>query len=494
MKDWIMCLPYWIHYPRSVMRNLYNYLSAGGTTKIMLTFIVLLLALHSPAYSQSNNDQQWWFNVELIVFKRTLLPTHGENFEQAQFELKTSNANDLLYLAALKQASEHLSLSSALPMCNPKPDSDSRFGVTFNFEYSPETTYTPVDVVTTSHIQTAPVSAIVSSADDEQTSEIDNVVVSLSKSNQSMIKALIAPFVIENTANKGEIENVIGTLTNLAEQHENLESIAEQDRFTSLNSQIMILSQQLQQNKGNISQLSCLQTEPQQAELKQFALAKIGPQIFSKSSHFAGTSQLISAQETVMQDYAKKVFRQRDIQPLLYTAWRQKVEFGIENAEFYRVLAGNKLETSHKLDYETWHEQYRPKEINDPQDDESIFFDDLRKALESNDSIDWLTIESLGEKGDDTPFMALQKYELEGQLKVYLDYVNQVPYLHIDSEFMHYRLVLDDEGSSFLESFPLKQKRRVISKQIHYFDHPAFGLIVRLERFTPPLVDDGLIE
>ena len=38
-----------------------------------------------------------------------------------------------------------------------------------------------------------------------------------------------------------------------------------------------------------------------------------------------------------------------------------------------------------------------------------------------------------------------------------------------------------------LVSIPLAEQRRVISKQLHYFDHPLYGFIVQIRRYERPL-------
>ena len=46
---------------------------------------------------------------------------------------------------------------------------------------------------------------------------------------------------------------------------------------------------------------------------------------------------------------------------------------------------------------------------------------------------------------------------------------------------------------NYLQSAQFNQLRRVISKQVHYFDHPLFGMIVRINRYRWPEEpnDDG---
>ena len=106
-----------------------------------------------------------------------------------------------------------------------------------------------------------------------------------------------------------------------------------------------------------------------------------------------------------------------------------------------------------------------------------------------------------------------QLWKIDGQIKVYLKYVGRVPYLHIDSNLDYRRplpikdnvskLLSSQEDSTnkivdqvipqqgyYLQSANFNQLRRVISKQVHYFDHPLFGMIVRLHRFDWPIEEE----
>lgn len=125
-------------------------------------------------------------------------------------------------------------------------------------------------------------------------------------------------------------------------------------------------------------------------------------------------------------------------------------------------------------------------------------------------------------------------WQLDGNVKVFLKYINRVPYLHIDSNLFYRQPIplselmdIDEtslansafadsafadsafENSTFanstfenssedgrlnsetlpkykLASVPFSEQRRVISKQLHYFDHPLFGMIIELRRYQPP--------
>lgn len=93
------------------------------------------------------------------------------------------------------------------------------------------------------------------------------------------------------------------------------------------------------------------------------------------------------------------------------------------------------------------------------------------------------------------------EWQIDGWFKVYLQYVDRTPYLHIESELDYAEentVVVVDNGQQALSQiqqpqftlYPFKQLRRVISKQTHYFDHPLFGMITQIRRFTPPVVED----
>lgn len=113
-------------------------------------------------------------------------------------------------------------------------------------------------------------------------------------------------------------------------------------------------------------------------------------------------------------------------------------------------------------------------------------------------------------------------WEIDGRMKVFLKYINRVPYLHIDSELFYRHPVPETflsagidtptiaEGNTQentqenaelsptepqqlayqLVSIPLAEQRRVISKQLHYFDHPLFGFIVQIRRYKRPIAED----
>ena len=87
-----------------------------------------------------------------------------------------------------------------------------------------------------------------------------------------------------------------------------------------------------------------------------------------------------------------------------------------------------------------------------------------------------------------------QNWTLEGFLKVEVDF-----YLHItaDINVMNMSLAqlatqqllpVDAEQDAIqLKTINLKQDRRVRSKEIHYFDHPYMGMIIRILPYKKPI-------
>ncbi len=70
-----------------------------------------------------------------------------------------------------------------------------------------------------------------------------------------------------------------------------------------------------------------------------------------------------------------------------------------------------------------------------------------------------------------------QPWEIDGFFKVHLDH-----YLFINSEFS----IIDvDQSTKAKNTVSFKQNRRVITGEIHYFDHPNIGMIVQIRRFDP---------
>ena len=94
------------------------------------------------------------------------------------------------------------------------------------------------------------------------------------------------------------------------------------------------------------------------------------------------------------------------------------------------------------------------------------------------------------------PTPPMQNWELDGLFKVHLDH-----YLYITADLS---LVTDDVNSNSQDAshsderskskqISFQQNRRVISGEVHYFDHPYIGMLVQIRRFDPSKSGDDAV-
>ncbi|UAA40745.1 hypothetical protein KIH87_07795 [Paraneptunicella aestuarii] len=167
--------------------------------------------------------------------------------------------------------------------------------------------------------------------------------------------------------------------------------------------------------------------------------------------------------------------------------------------------------------------------------EEDKMLNDIKQALAELDKVELRGADSPQSASIliDIPDMAQNEankdiWELDGMFRVYLQNIGRTPYLHIDSK-LNFRqpmllqgyqlperilqafqppLELPDEGNGiqsgvtesnsndnsamptqplyFLKPYHFQQLRRVISRQMHYFDHPMFGMVVQIRRYKIP--------
>ncbi len=73
---------------------------------------------------------------------------------------------------------------------------------------------------------------------------------------------------------------------------------------------------------------------------------------------------------------------------------------------------------------------------------------------------------------------------VEGTVRVA---VERYLHLYLDLKLVDTTLAMNAEFSDYdLPEFRLTQRRRMRSKELHYFDHPKFGVIALITPYTPP--------
>lgn len=241
-------------------------------------------------------------------------------------------------------------------------------------------------------------------------------------------------------------------------------------------------------------------------------MAGIGGDIEQASGPF-----LLPAQASTLNQLKQQLERRGLAQALLHTSWRQPV-FNRNNSQYLRLFAGKNYTA--EFDYlgfakpQEEFELYSPLEPSQsPQQLEQI-----QHLLQAVDSGQFQFVRpTLTAKQNTEPTGALSSsaprarqalpqtvWELDGLFRVYL--VGN--YLHIDTElnlrepeqqtqqlssvqdqvnaWLQREQMATEQKSSestvFLRAYHLKQVRRVISHEVHYFDHPKFGVLVEIRR------------
>lgn len=228
----------------------------------------------------------------------------------------------------------------------------------------------------------------------------------------------------------------------------------------------------------------------------------------------ASQAHLLSANAQELEKLSEQIRRSRDLTRLLHVTWRQEVKFGQEEASSVRLYAGQNYADRFTLDgyaIAPTREMRAPTDESQQEDavktlTEDTFFADLNARLAAPQTVPLSRLLQLQASKDsvitggvnnkqttvnpDTPI-----WQVDGYMKVFLKYINRVPYLHIDSDMFYRQPVPVTSKSSpaapeqpeyKLVSVPFKQLRRVISNQLHYFDHPLFGMVVEIRRYERP--------
>ena len=270
---------------------------------------------------------------------------------------------------------------------------------------------------------------------------------------------------------------------------------------------------------------------------------------------YASHAHLLPASAQELTSLSRQIRQNRELTRLLHVVWRQPVMFGKDNAFNVRLFAGKNYADSYDImgnPIQTAVELGSTLADESGENDDSVENDENKIQLNEDASPTSDSLVSSGTQND--IFSNLEKrlaqptpvefdhftdndahtqsndellkvdaafrppiWQLDGNVKVFLKYINRVPYLHIDSNLFYRQpiplsdLIDSDKSGSAnntfanqpedgrlnsetlpeykLASVPFSEQRRVISKQLHYFDHPLFGMIIELRRYQPPTAE-----
>lgn len=278
-----------------------------------------------------------------------------------------------------------------------------------------------------------------------------------------------------------------------------------------------------------------------------FPVASLTGKLNASGSHIQTSPYLISDNSLLLKDISKRLRWSKEFKPLLHFGWRQ-VGVTRKKAIPLKLFAGQHLANDYQQALEDFQlefaeaqqqeqnllAQLQSTEFNTGKEEtissleqaqqneqaERLYYAQLKKEsyeqlfAEVNNqnsesvadvnietTINELTSQTLDDLLEDKslsshdnnqaldmanpPEKPLQPWFLDGFFKVHLDH-----YLYITADFnivnklvTNTQAATNDENDIKLINF--SQNRRVITGEVHYFDHPYLGMVVQIRRFDP---------
>jgi hypothetical protein len=521
--------------------------SSRGAIAILLT---------ASVFTQSANavENEWWFDVEVILFERNLETVNiSEKFKQSRLEKPSSDILDLL-TPYLKPDLSYL--RAGLPYCR----ASKQLAVKTQYEQDFAFALPVLETNASSYPQ----------KDEEQKQKSQILAVDADENFQYQVASTDIFANTDNSkpsAKTADAENVsfYNSEQNLNNDEDHQANTAQTPKTNLARPPVEVkfvewqlpsnllcaYAEQIDPSFDSIIALQIDSTSGQHSDLiKRVPDIIDGTEWQTKRGAF-----LLPTATMYMNELYEKIKKQRDITPILHVSWRQEVKFGRKDAHTFRLFAG-----------ENFAEQFDANGIPVVDDTDSLF-DSLNQPTDEyylpDQELVGLTpeqqqalikhINGIGSEAvtedlfariaaalaDDSPINIEQNdtqttqqtpmentailkelWRLDGGITVYLRNVGRIPYLHIDSNLDFRQPIFDlkkalrvpglstnysgrdviainpllqpgslqtnSQQPNFLQSVNFNQLRRVISKQVHYFDHPLFGMIVRINRYRWP--------
>jgi hypothetical protein len=546
--------------------------------KRSLLILCLFCMMTSHSYGK---ERQWWFEVEVILFKHN---------RDANLLSESFTARDDTEQQDLQRQRQHVDLLShylkpdisvlvgALSNCSDlnKPTTE----VSFDFLNLDPVLLDPniaisdiqVDLVKSIEDPSANLVSVADQLDNPQqnllTIEGSNVggVADEYAEKDKYIVSVISPEASELESLEGSIPSDVHTLSQAVEDdfedqiEDNIEKMAGEvvsSDDTQIQSDDAQLSPSFAYQFYEIhmaefdiksveipTQFNCVIAKPL-FEIAQFSeteapvveiISEVPMKIDGTEWLYQDTPYLLAEKSLELAELVTSLKRKRDVRPLLHLGWRQDVLFDEANSKPVRLFAGINYADDFDANHMPLQESVEAPYVNPyPVDLKIESLDEQQSILDEKEQMA-LTQDDLIEKirnalvnpefvseaapvedqdQDQKQEKTDELWQLEGDFTIFLKYIQGTPYLHIDSEFdfrapvfnpelmlaqntQHIDPLSDEKANNYLQNFHFKQLRRIISKQVHYFDHPLFGMIVQVRRHDRPepeaMLEDSQIE
>lgn len=291
-----------------------------------------------------------------------------------------------------------------------------------------------------------------------------------------------------------DIRALQSTLPSCQDSHDSL--LAAADRLAGIEPQpwfdeVQLAEQQLQQYVGVFPAepllqwpLNCklnpplktaiqgpqLYPQDQDNQVDGPSLLPVVPQPVAPVAH-QPTPYLLDETAFQLKDLAWQLGHKAGHKLLLHTAWRQSLGVKRQSTSL-RFFAGQRF--SPKFDYQG--------NLKTDQNNMETAGPDLQAAIEQTyQQLQRSQQLSRDEQAQTVHGLPQQVWQLDGIIQPYNERM-----LFADTEFNLRQLATDANNLERLNSFYVKDSVRLLLGEIHYLDHPRFGLILQIRRFTPP--------
>lgn len=443
-------------------------------------------------------EQDWWFDIEVIVFKRETSVTElSEKFANSEINTAKTKSIDLL-TAYLKPDLSYLRAGLSFCRASERAKKQQQFEQDFAFPQTVQSASTAEKVEPVKETQ--------------KTAKQDN-----------FEYQVVSADIFDNNPQSATPSQVVAApvLPKFQAQALALNWIEwqiPQQLPCVYQEQLQLLANPFSAQDKNASALAHLDRVP--------------VKINGKAVQYKKQTFLLPQSELTLGSLVKGINKQRDLESMLHVGWRQEVKFGQNKAQAIRLFAGQNygqsyLPNGHKrpiLDKQKL-TPYIPLAILNEisaqdasvlQDQAAVqknqaLFSAVFSALNSDESLKFnQPIEYFKQLQNNEQSviqdLALQEiWQLDGDIKVFLQNVGSTPYLHIESKMDFRQPVFDpslimpadkskatvmtgnvSREPNVIQNVKFTQFKRVISKQLHYFDHPLFGMVVHITRYNWP--------
>jgi len=443
-------------------------------------------------------EQDWWFDIEVIVFKRETSVTElSEKFANSEIKTSKTRAIDLL-TPYLRPDLSYLRAGLAFCRASEKAKQQQQFAQDFALPKAVQ------DVVESELVKPAKKQPKTAVQEDFEYQVVSADIFDKKPLNDNSTNLVAS--------------NDLTRIKNRELSVDWIEWQIPQQLPCVYQEQLQLLANPFSAQDKNASALAHLERVPVKIN---------GKPMLYKSRAF-----LLPQSELTLGSLFKGINKQRDLESMLHVGWRQEVKFGQSKALAIRLFAGQNygqtyltngqkrpildkqklapyipLAEQHKLsaqDSSVLHDQAL---LQKNQDLFSAVFSALNndETLKFKQPINYFKQDQNSEQSVVQDLALQEIWQLDGDMKVFLQNVGSTPYLHIESN-MDFRqpvfdpsLVMSVDTSkatvmtgnvsrepNVIQNVKFNQFKRVISKQLHYFDHPLFGMVIYITRYNWP--------